>query len=84
MYNILFCILYFYVHMNSEVTKQLRWRCLNSIISGVNSSHPWRGQQQSTGAADVGVMITAAERGWPGQATGSLILYQNIPANYLV
>ena len=72
----------FYVHMNSEVTEQLRWRYLNSIISRVNSSHRWRGQQQSTAAADVGVMITAAERVWPGQATGSLILYQIIPVFY--
>ena len=71
---------FFYVHMNSEVTDQLRW-CLNNIISRVNSSHRWRGQQQSTAGADVGVMITTAERVWPGQATGSLILYQIIPVN---
>ena len=70
----------FYVHMNSKVTDQLRWY-LNSIISRVNSSHRWRGQQQSTAAADVGVMITTAERVWPGQETGSLILYQIIPVN---
>ena len=69
-----------HVHMNAEVTEQLRWY-LNNIISRVNSSHRWRGQQQSTAAADVGVMITTAERVWPGQATGSLGLYQIIPVN---
>ena len=38
------------------------------------------GQQQSTAGADVGVMITAAERARTEKVTGSLILYQIIPS----